>query len=259
MARIIILVFSILIMANLEAQEIARVNGKVLTTEMYDQLAGSRKNKPYAQANPQERQVLTQILIEREVLYQEAVRQRLNKNPKYQNRLKNIEKAFYSEVLVKNILSKKQFSEKELRNIYSQASKQTLYEYKLQHILVRDQKKAGALIKKLQRGASFDKLAKKESVGRFSDKGGNLGWTKLNKLPVPLTQILPTINKGKINQAPIGSQLGWHIVKVLDKRKAKMPPFNQVRRQVENTAKKKFIQNYIEQKRQSAKIQISTN
>lgn len=102
-------------------------------------------------------------------------------------------------------------------------------EYHLGHILIstpadaksadiiRAEKKATELVKKLRQGDDFRQMAMAESNSRTALEGGDLGWRKEAQLPSLFTAAVPTLNIGDI-AGPISSSSGFHIIKLLDKR-----------------------------------------
>lgn len=100
-------------------------------------------------------------------------------------------------------------------------------QYLLQHILIglpegaspaeigaaRD--KAISIVKQLQEGSDFAKLALLHSNGRNALEGGSLGWLKNNQLPSVFVDIVAGMSKGQISP-PIRSSSGYHIIKLAD-------------------------------------------
>jgi peptidyl-prolyl cis-trans isomerase SurA len=101
-------------------------------------------------------------------------------------------------------------------------------QYHLQHIMlqpnkVRDAEKTKAqtedLYEQLQEGASFAKLAETYSDdASSSSQGGDLGWHGAKSLPKPFMDHVTGLEKGQLSQ-PFHTDSGWHIVKMLGKRK----------------------------------------
>ena len=100
-------------------------------------------------------------------------------------------------------------------------------EYLLQHILIglpegaspreigaaRD--KTISIIKQLEQGSDFGKLALLHSNGRNALEGGSLGWLKNNQLPSMFGDIVAGMSKGDISP-PIRTSSGYHIIKLAD-------------------------------------------
>lgn len=81
----------------------------------------------------------------------------------------------------------------------------------------QQESQAKQLIKQLNEGADFGKLAVSYSADSQALKGGEMGWAKIEELPTLFTQALSTAKKGDI-VGPIRSGVGFHILKVNDLR-----------------------------------------
>ncbi|MGP1924470.1 MAG: peptidylprolyl isomerase SurA [Arsenophonus sp. NEOnobi-MAG3] len=68
---------------------------------------------------------------------------------------------------------------------------------------------------KLNQGADFGKLAITYSADSNALKGGQMGWSKVEKLPTVFAQRIQSAKKGDII-APIRSNVGFHILKLND-------------------------------------------
>ena len=79
------------------------------------------------------------------------------------------------------------------------------------------QKKAAKLYEDLKGGADFAQVAISFSNAPNALKGGELGWRKINELPVQLSNALKNQSIGAVTQ-PIRTPGGFHILKVNDKR-----------------------------------------
>ncbi len=79
------------------------------------------------------------------------------------------------------------------------------------------QQKAAKLHEDLKAGADFAQVAISFSNAPNALKGGELGWRKINELPVQLSNALKNQSIGAITQ-PIRTPGGFHILKVNDKR-----------------------------------------
>lgn len=82
-----------------------------------------------------------------------------------------------------------------------------------------DEKEAIAtrLLNELKAGANFGKLAATWSNDPQALKGGQMGWGKLEELPVLFAESLSTAKKGDVI-GPIRSGVGFHLLKVNDLR-----------------------------------------
>jgi len=99
---------------------------------------------------------------------------------------------------------------------------------RLSHILVRvneqrDEAKARALITKLREqlagGGDFAKLAKQHSEEPHGRDGGDMGWVAADDLLPALSEAVTALKPGELS-APIQTPLGFHLVRVEERRDA---------------------------------------
>ncbi len=62
------------------------------------------------------------------------------------------------------------------------------------------------------------------------------------------------LNKGEVSD-PVKTQFGWHIIKVEDKRNKPVPPFEQVKDQLESYVARKAQAEYIAKQREANKVE----
>jgi len=95
-----------------------------------------------------------------------------------------------------------------------------------QHLLIRVTKERPAeqalamatqLHERLRSGESFEELARTYSEDPHAQEGGRLGWVRHGELLPELDEALVALRPGE-SSAPIKSALGFHLVKVLQRR-----------------------------------------
>ena len=82
------------------------------------------------------------------------------------------------------------------------------------HILVKTREEAESLLKQLNKGAEFDKLARKHSTCPSGKQGGSLGEFGRNDMVKPFAD---AVFKGPLLkvQGPVKTKFGWHLIKTL--------------------------------------------
>lgn len=74
-------------------------------------------------------------------------------------------------------------------------------------------------VKELKAGASFAKIAMAKSADQQALNGGDLGWRKLASIPTLFSKVVPALQVNEI-YGPIRDNSGFHIIKLLGKRKS---------------------------------------
>lgn len=84
---------------------------------------------------------------------------------------------------------------------------------KCSHILVKKQSEALSIIERLEKGESFDKLAKELSIDRGSGKkGGNLGFFGRGMMVKSFEVASFKLEKNQISE-PVKTEFGYHVIK----------------------------------------------
>ncbi len=74
-----------------------------------------------------------------------------------------------------------------------------------------------SLLKRLESGESFEKLAASYSAGQKALEGGFLGWRTSAELPSLFAEVVTELTVGEVSQ-PVRSGAGFHILKLSEKR-----------------------------------------
>ncbi|MEK9711020.1 MAG: peptidylprolyl isomerase [Thalassolituus sp.] len=82
------------------------------------------------------------------------------------------------------------------------------------HILVKTREQAEDLLKQLDKGAEFDKLARKFSTCPSGKNGGSLGEFGRGDMVKPFDD---AVFKGPLLkvQGPVKTKFGWHLIKTI--------------------------------------------
>lgn len=123
---------------------------------------------------------------------------------------------------------------------------------KARHILIKTTGKSDAekkqamakaedLLKQLKAGADFAKLAEKNSDDSSNaPKGGDLGWFVHGQMVPEFEKAAFALNPGQLSGI-VTTEFGYHIIKVDDKEKARVKPFEEVKADLEKELKKQRI------------------
>ncbi len=85
------------------------------------------------------------------------------------------------------------------------------------HILVKTEDEAKDILKELESGSTFQRLAQMKSTCPSSKRGGDLGWFGRGQMVREFERVAFELQKGETSQ-PVKTQFGWHVIKVVDRR-----------------------------------------
>ena len=184
---------------------------------------------------PEMRNAVREELNTRELLAREAKKQGLEKNADVKNQMDLASQTVLVSAFVADWVKKNPIPEEDLRKEYDVIKAQIGdKEYKVRHILVEKDDEAKDIIVQLQKGAKFDELAKARSKDPGSkDKGGDLDWNAPAGFVKPFSDAMVATPKGKFSTVPVQTQFGYHVIMVDEIREAKVPPFDEVKPQIQ--------------------------
>lgn len=205
---------------------------------------------------PELRAAIRDELINIEILSQEASKAGLDKNDETQQKLEMTRQTILASSFVQDYIKNHPISDEALKQEFENL-KQHLgtKEYKVRHILVKDESEAKAIVAQLNKGAKFDKLAKEKSLDTGSrERGGDLGWSVPSNFVEPFAKALTALAKGKIS-TPVQSQYGWHIIKLEDVRNLQVPSFDEIKPNLMQRLQQQNIKKMIAEQRAKAKVE----
>jgi peptidyl-prolyl cis-trans isomerase C len=235
---------------------LARVNGvEIRQSELAWAEEDIGQNMP-AMPPAAKRDYLVTYLTDVILIAQAAEQKKLADDPAFKQRL-----AFdRNKLLMESFLreeGKASLSDEALHKTYDDAVKQmsTEQEVHARHILVATEDEAKAVLAELNKGKDFAELAKEKSKDPSAkENGGDLGYFTKDQMVPEFAEVAFKLDKGKISD-PVKSQFGWHVIMVMDKRAKVIPPFEQVKPQIENYVAHKAQAERVAQLRATAKIE----
>ncbi|HEB59271.1 MAG TPA: peptidylprolyl isomerase [Gammaproteobacteria bacterium] len=252
---LILLVSTVVLAAG---KPVATVNGKVIDEATFEHFMRQHAKQVRRAPTPQDQQAVLTELINRELLYQRAIKLGLEKDPELQFRIEQKRREMIIGALMRKTVEATPITDDMLKKEYdAQVAGMNAKEYKARHILLKTEAEAQAVIAELAKGKDFAKLAKKKSVGPSAEGGGDLGWFRLDQMVPAFAQAVLTAKKGQVVPKPVQTQFGWHVIKLEDTRPMPVPKFEDVKPQILNIVRQQRIQNLIETLAKEAKIEVS--
>ncbi|MET0182290.1 MAG: peptidyl-prolyl cis-trans isomerase, partial [Caulobacterales bacterium] len=107
-------------------------------------------------------------------------------------------------------------------------------EVHLRHIQFESRDAALAAKRRLDNGERFEALAFEVSTDRATAaEGGELGFRAVESLPEPIRQLTENMAVGEVG-GPVRTDVGWHLIRVEDRRERGVPSLEELRPQIIN-------------------------
>jgi peptidyl-prolyl cis-trans isomerase C len=146
-------------------------------------------------------------------------------------------------------------SEEELRAEYElRVAALPKLRYRASHILVPTEDAAKQIIAQLQKGASFEQLARTQSTDSSKEQGGDLNWFTPDSMTPPFAEAVQKLKKGETTATPVKTQFGWHVIKLTDTAENPPPPFESVKDRLVQLVEEKKFNGYVDTLMTKAKV-----
>ncbi|SMO83178.1 peptidylprolyl isomerase [Paracoccus laeviglucosivorans] len=233
---------------------VATVNGETITL---GQLIAMRQG-----LDPQTTQGLPDTalwdLMLDQMVRQTAVAQAAQPLSKRDTAALEIEKRAYLAGSVLEKVAGAEPTEAELKAAYDQAfggQAEPKIEYNAAHILVKTKEEAEAIEKQLKDGGDFGAIAAEKSTDPTTGPNkGDLGWFQPDQMVAPFADAVKALKKDEVS-APVETQFGWHVIKLIDQRETQPPKFDEIKDQLAVQVRRDKVQAEIEKRVAEAKVE----
>lgn len=249
-AGIISIAFALSAALPAQAQDdgvVARVNGEEITERDLATAERIYESQLGDMAEDARRSVLVDALIDARLVANAARAEGIADSEEFKSQL-----AFFEEQTLGTLYTEQAMAQSvpdtAVRAAYDSqiASMPGASEKRVRHILVADEARAQEIIASLQEGASFDDLARSDSLdGMSKDNGGDLGYLAEGRTLPEIEAAIGGLQPGEVAEAPVRSAFGFHVVKLEEERTTPPPAFEsvepQIRRTLENAAQRELM------------------
>ena len=176
---------------------------------------------------------LLERVIEARLVTNEARKAGIQEEAAVKIRLERIEDRIIQDVFLERYITE-MVTEEMVRQRYEDVAAATPQrdEVRTRHILVGTKDEAEAIIRDLRAGADFAEIAKENSVGPSAPDGGDIGYATRDMLVTEFSNVAFSLQPGQMSEVPVQTQFGWHVIKVVDRRPAAAPSFEEMRDQI---------------------------
>ena len=210
---------------------VAKVDGKPIHLSDLKDAVQSLPENMRALPPPALYPMLLDQMIDARALVSEAHKSGLDKDPAVQRQVTAAEdRALQTAVLSKDVGPT--VTDAAVRARYDQdvAGKPGEEEVHAKHILVDNEADAKKIISDLKGGADFAALAKQYSKDpSAAQQGGDLGFFKKDEMVPEFADAAFALQPGQVSETPVHSQFGWHVILLVERRRADPPNFDKAR------------------------------
>jgi peptidyl-prolyl cis-trans isomerase C len=246
-----------------ESPILAKVNGKEITTQ--DFLKELNRMPEWAKERfktEEGKKRFLDELIKKELIYQDAKRNGLQREKEFKERVKEFEKmTLVRMALDREVDGKVKISPEEVREFYDKNPQDFIIgrEVRARHILLETEEEAIEIYKRIKKGEDFPRLAREFSKDKSTaKKGGDLGYFRRGEMVPEFERVAFSLKKGEVSR-PVRTRFGYHIIKVLDIKKGRQGKFEEVMgaisRRLMLEKQKNLFDSYIERLMKEAKIE----
>ena len=217
----------------------------------------ANKDKKFSELDKNIQEVMVRGYINQKLLDKEADNLGIRNSAEFKNKIKAAETQLLQQELIERHL-KTAVTDKMVNDEYEKLAKSLKgqKEVKASHILVDTEETAKEIKKKLSKGSNFATLAKEFSKDEGSKvNGGELGYVMKGQLVPEFESKAFAMKKDEISD-PVKTQFGWHIIKVLDSRTAKVPTKEEAENGIRNKLSREAIEKYFATLAEKANVKL---
>lgn len=199
-----------------KASVVAQVGDRYLTKEALER----RIPVPFASTiSPKEKQRLVENWIEEELLYREAIRQKLDQDPELSDRIdRAVRQLLANELIARTHARKAEVSEDEILTYYEEHRadfERDQLELRARHLVVADRNAMNRAWNRLQKGEFFEQVAREVSIDQSAVNGGDLGHFTEDMVNPSFWAACREARLG--HRIRTRTDLGYHIIEVMDR------------------------------------------
>jgi peptidyl-prolyl cis-trans isomerase C len=241
---------------------LAVVEGDRITESMFRKEAENLP--PYIRPiveTPSGRMQFLDSLITRDLLMREALRRGIERRVAVRGRLEQARRSILLEALLREVAENAPaLSEEELRKHYEEnkANLETGERVRVRHILFKEEGKAEEFAQRAKNGEPFEQLMRSaESVGATT---ADLGLIERGSFDKDFENAAFGAPENSI-AGPVKTLYGYHVIQVLEKRPAGLPPFEEVKGKIvaelREGAQRVAFENLVNGLKKQAKIRLT--
>lgn len=236
---------------------LAKVGGLAIMESEVEEMVMTLRQRGQNYDHPQGRAAILEQLIANKLLLIEAQKNLYEHNAAFKAQLEKVKEDMLINFAASKVLDEvKDATEDEVKKYYDDNMDkfQKGESVNASHILVDSEDKANEILTKINAGeVSFEDAARENSTCPSKDNGGNLGEFTKGQMVPEFDEAVFSMEVGTIS-APVKTQFGYHLIKLISKSEASTYAFDEIKAQLTDMVNQEKKQNAFQSKINQLKI-----
>lgn len=200
--------------------------------------------------------VVDQIINEK-LLDDASAAAKIDESADFKKRVEILKAQLVKQMYFERLLKSK-VSQEQVKAAYDKFEKENKgkIEVHARHILVPSEEEAVQAIKDLDAGAKFEEIAAKRSSGPNARSGGDLGWFLKDEMIPAFSEVAFKMKPGTYSKTPVKTELGWHVIKLEEKRERQVPKFAEVELAIRSQLSQQALKAVVSDLRSKADVKL---
>ncbi len=200
--------------------------------------------------------VVDQIINEK-LLDDASTAAKIDESADFKHRVEILKAQLVKQMYFERLLKSK-VSQDQVKAAYAKFEKENKgkVEVHARHILVPSEEEAVQAIKDLDAGAKFEEIAAKRSSGPNARSGGDLGWFLKDEMIPAFSDVAFKMKPGTYSKTPVKTELGWHVIKLEEKRERQVPKFAEVELAIRSQLSQQALKDVVTDLRGKANVKL---
>ena len=236
---------------------LAKVGNLSIMESEVNEMVASLRSRGQNYDHPQGRAAILEQLIANKLLLIEAQKNLYEHNAAFKAQLEKVKEDMLINFAASKVLDEvKDATEEEVKKYFDDNKDkfQKGESVNASHILVDSEEKANEILAKINAGeVSFEDAARENSTCPSKDNGGNLGEFTMGQMVPEFDEAVFSMEVGTIS-APVKTQFGYHLIKLISKQEASAYEFEEIKAQLTDMVNQEKKQSAFQSKINQLKI-----
>lgn len=216
---------------------LAKVGELTVTDTEVKEFIASLGQRGSAYNNPEGMKIVLNQLISNKLLLQDARRNLYEGEASFREQLAKLKESLLINYAGEKAIANAKVDDAEARTYFDENKAQFTTEESVNasHILVKSEEEANKILADINAGKiTFEAAAKEYSTCPSKENGGNLGDFGRGQMVPEFDSAVFAMSDGEISSAPVKTQFGYHLIKLIKKNEASPMEFGAVKEDIKN-------------------------